>query len=247
MPRLDFLDVSHWQSDRGAIDWSAVRAAGVLGVIIKATEGTSYKDPGYKQNRDGALKAGLKVASYHFLKHGSISDQMDHYLTTVAPKQGERLVIDYEDVTLGYADLRDAVGYLMSFAPLCEIAVYGSAKLTDDVRAAGDKAETDLSGTSAWMARYSSKEPEVATNAWPTWSAWQYSQEGDVGGVTGPVDLNTFNGSRGACAEWIGPPTAKPEPGPEPTPEPVVIVEIEIAAPAGVRVDVRVNGEKVSG
>src|SRR5262245_36630296 len=95
--RLDFLDVSHWQSDRGIIDWPKVKAAGVLGVIIKATEGTSYVDPDYTMNRDGAEKAGLAIATYHFLKHGSIEKQMDFYIGIVTPEFGERLVIDYED------------------------------------------------------------------------------------------------------------------------------------------------------
>ena len=223
-PRLDFVDVSHWQSDRGTIDWAEVAKAGILGVIVKATEGTTYKDPDFPDNYNGAIVADLKVATYHFLKHGSVDAQMDHYLNTVNPAAGERLVIDYEDVNLGYADLKAAVAYLRTHAPHCEISVYGSAKLTDDVRAVGTNAVADMAGTSAWMARYSSSQPAVATNAWPSWAAWQYSQTGSVPGINGDVDLNTFNGSREACAQWIGPPTEEPvEPAPE---APVITVTV---------------------
>jgi lysozyme len=228
MPRLDFIDISHWQSDRGAIDWGEVSQAGVIGAIIKASEGTSYVDPGYVNNAKGALAAGLFVATYHFLKKGNVTSQMGHYLSTVQPNPGERLVIDYEDEKLSYGDLRDAVDYLKRAAPDCHISVYGSAKLRDDVRAAGSQAAIDLADTSLWAARYSSSQPEVATNAWPTWTGWQYSDRGSIPGIDGDVDLNSFNGSRENCAQWIGPPTEVPVVPPEPVPPDVQAVYLSV-------------------
>ena len=57
-------DVSHYQ---GAINWPAVKSAGVGFAIAKATEGASYVDPQFKANWDGMKSAGVRVrGAYHF-------------------------------------------------------------------------------------------------------------------------------------------------------------------------------------
>src|SRR5262245_8156356 len=94
--RLDFIDVSHWQ---GSINFVAVKAAGILGVIMKATEGTTFVDEKYAANRAACETNGLPIATYHFLKHGAVDAQIEHYLATIEDRMvaGERVVIDYED------------------------------------------------------------------------------------------------------------------------------------------------------
>ena len=50
------IDVSHYQ---GAINWTSVRNAGIQFAFIKATEGTSYKDPSFNANYVDAYNAGV--------------------------------------------------------------------------------------------------------------------------------------------------------------------------------------------
>jgi lysozyme len=50
------VDLSHYDP---AHDYDAVKAAGVTGVIYKATQGQTYQDPTYPKQRRAALKAGL--------------------------------------------------------------------------------------------------------------------------------------------------------------------------------------------
>ena len=57
------LDVSNWQGD---IDYAQVKAAGIEVVYIKASEGTTYKDPYFERNYANAKANGLKVGFYHF-------------------------------------------------------------------------------------------------------------------------------------------------------------------------------------
>lgn len=218
--RLDFLDVSHWN---GSIDWERVAAAGVLGAIAKCTDGTSYVDETYQTNRAGALGSGLAFSSYHYLQHGNANRQMEFYLATAIPQAGERVVIDYEesDPAVTIDDLSEAVSAVRLLRPDVEITIYGASKLTEDV-VNGD--HSFLVDTSLWAARYSSNEPVIATDVWSTWSAWQYSDEGKVDGISTPVDLNMFNGPAEACLAWFGPPASMPLPGPQPEPdEPFVI------------------------
>lgn len=237
MPRIDFIDISHHNTVQ---DFSQVKAAGVVGVIAKATEGTTFIDPDYAAYRAAARSSGLKWASYHFLKHGSVEAQMSHYLNVVDPAPGERLVIDYEDVACTADDLRQAVEALQQ-AGRFEITVYGASKLTDDVNRAPTGTKTLLAKTSLWAARYSAKEP-VISPVWPYFSAWQYSDKGSVPGISGACDVNLFNGSPEACAAWFGPAAVTPTP-------PVVedrSVIINIEADEGVAVGVTVNGEVIA-
>jgi GH25 family lysozyme M1 (1,4-beta-N-acetylmuramidase) len=57
------LDVSHYQ---GSIDWAAVKAKGAKFAYIKATEGTSYRDPNFSANYLNAYNQGIIRGAYHF-------------------------------------------------------------------------------------------------------------------------------------------------------------------------------------
>jgi len=203
MPRLDFIDVSHWQEE---VDWAVVadQNPGLLGVIAKCTDGKTYLDPKYKTNRAGALEHGLAFAPYHYLQRGDAAGQMAWFLSQAQLRQGERIVIDYEeqDPAVRMEDLQAAIFKIRSDRPDLQITVYGASKLTDDVNSGGDV--SFLAETSLWAARYSKNQPVIAT-AWPYWSAWQFSADGRVKGIKGDVDLNTFNGSQEACLKWFGP------------------------------------------
>ena len=57
------IDVSKFQ---GTINWTKVaKDSTIKFVYVKATEGTSIRDPYYKTNITKAKKAGLLVGSYH--------------------------------------------------------------------------------------------------------------------------------------------------------------------------------------
>lgn len=240
MPSMYFIDVSHWQ---GTIDFKKVRSAGCLGVIAKATEGVKHEDENYQKYRADALANGLAVASYHYLQHGSCEDQMAWYIARATPRQGERVVIDFEETSPAVTadDLKRSVLWLRENRPDLQLTIYGASMLTDVVNRLNDISW--LAETSLWAARYSSNEPKVA-KAWSTWTAWQYSDEGKIAGIAGDVDLNTFNGSKENCLKWFGPVGQEPAPPPEPEPaKPVVIVNIQ--APTGVEVMIHLNGEVV--
>jgi GH25 family lysozyme M1 (1,4-beta-N-acetylmuramidase) len=56
-------DVSHWQ---GAINWTTVRNQGAQFVYMKATEGTTYRDPNFNSNYPNSYRAGYVRGAYHF-------------------------------------------------------------------------------------------------------------------------------------------------------------------------------------
>lgn len=242
--RLDFIDVSHWQ---GKIDFTQLEKQGVLGVIAKATEGTTVVDKQFVRNRNESFAAELVFASYHYLRTGSIEAQMDHYLRIADPEEGERVVLDFEEEKNGKVtipDLIQAVDTLRHIRDDLQITVYGASFLTDSINAyKGDL--SPLEGTSLWAARYSSSQPVVATKVWPTYSAWQYSDKGKLKGISEAVDLNTFNGSRDNCLKWFGPYHEGDPIVPPVAPPADTVITISIDTPDGVDIHLVVNGELV--
>ena len=50
--------------------FETVKAAGIAGIIHKATQGLSFQDPTYHDRRTQALAAGLLWGAYHFGEGG---------------------------------------------------------------------------------------------------------------------------------------------------------------------------------
>jgi lysozyme len=225
------VDLSHWNSEP---DWEMLKTNGTVGVILKATQGTGYVDNTFTARADKARKAGLMVASYHFLEHGNIQQQMDWYLSKVNPSVGDRLVIDYEEDPSGtdatFDELEEAAEYLMSSGEY-QVAVYGSGHLVSSV---GSKTSSILSKTSLWQARYSSSEPQVPTSIWPRWDLWQYTQEGEPTGCVGLTDCNKWNPDAGNIELWFNFDEGIPDVDPDD--KSTVNVSMDITAPQGTSV-----------
>jgi GH25 family lysozyme M1 (1,4-beta-N-acetylmuramidase) len=75
---LPGLDVSHWQ---GTLNWTSIKNQGAQFAFIKATEGTSYRDPQFSANYTNAYYAGLIRGAYHFAQPASSSGaaQADYF------------------------------------------------------------------------------------------------------------------------------------------------------------------------
>lgn len=233
------IDISHWQ---GFPDFDQVAAAGVIAMIHKATEGTSYVDPNRGINCKNAMDAGIAIATYHWIKPGNAEAQMQFYLDTIDPVEGERVVIDYEEDGCDLDDLHRAVEFLASDPRGLQITVYSGHLLKEQLNGDSDEllaAETDL-----WLAQYTSGTPSWSTGTYPTYTLWQYSENGEIDGINDSyVDLNRFNGSDEELLAWISPSGHAPEP-PEP-PQPETSVQVAITAPQDVQVNVTVNGSSV--
>lgn len=235
------VDLSHWNPEP---NWPKLVEVGILGVILKATEGTTYVDTTYHSRYASAKAAGLAVASYHFLKAGNIDKQMQHFIDTVQPVPGERLCIDHEEkATLN--ELVKAVKYLQDNS-LAEITIYSGHLIKDQL---GNQYNETLAQTSLWIAHYTGAEgPSWPKKTWPAWSLWQFTDKAAVTGISAPVDGNRFNGSAENCLKWFGPRGDNvPVPIPEPKPEPVNnLAIVSIQTPPGVDLQVIVNGKIVS-
>lgn len=244
------IDISHHQ---GNPDFDAVARTGVIAMIHKATQGTGNVDDCRAENIIAATAAGIACCTYHFLEHGNIEEQMQHYLDIIDPVDGERMVIDWEDwpghSIVTAADLLAAVKYLLADPRNLQVTVYGSeSKLIEELSDLDADDVEVLSQTSLWIAHYGVDEPgDWPKDIWPHWTLFQYTDQGEIDGVDGStVDLNRFNGSDENLIKWINP-ADDGEPAPGPEPEPSESVHINIQTSEHVVITVAVNGEIIVG
>jgi lysozyme len=230
------VDLSHHNPEP---DWAALRAAGTVGVIHKATEGASYVDPTLFARASAAMKAGLKWSTYHFLRPGSMDAQMAHYINTIKPVSGERICLDHEDAGVSLGDLVSCVQAILYNRPDLQITIYSGHLLKDQLSDGFN--EMLAENTSLWLAQYTTGVPSWPARTWPQWSLWQYTDSAQVSGISAAVDGNKFNGSSEQCVAWFGPADAQPLP---PEPEGLV-VEQTIIAPPGVTIRLTVEGDVV--
>jgi len=238
------VDLSHHNTVKS---FTSAAADGLIGVIHKATEGASYKDPTYKGRESQARGAGLLWSSYHFMRPGNQRDHFKAYLNFAAPREGERVCLDYEDEKLSLSSLYDAMDYISEVRPDLQMTIYSGHLLKEQL---GSKNDARLAKASLWIAQYTTAgSPSWPTATWPQWTLWQYTdgdnggQPRNVAGIISPIDCNRFNGSRENCIAWLGPAGEVPKPTPEPEPEEISVVRVSYEIPENTQLEITVKGE----
>jgi lysozyme len=196
MPLLDcVIDVSHWNN---VIDFNEVKQSGIVGVILKASQGTAYADPTYHERRQQALDCGLLSGAYHFGEGGNVATQVEHFLSTTDPTATDLLVLDWEPYSQGpimtRAEAEDFVCRVEAQAGRWPGLYSGQSFLYEQLGSGFTAVASPLRHCFLWIARYSSERPVVPV-IWPTFSLWQYTDQGTVPGVDGLVDRNQWNGT----------------------------------------------------
>ncbi len=187
------IDVSHYQA---SVDWGAVASAGAGFAIAKATEGTGTTDAQFANNWAGIQQAGLLRGAYHFF-HASEdgAQQADFFLSVVGTLQPGDLVptLDVEIMdNQSAATVAQAVSDFMNEINAktgVNAMLYTSPGFWAQI---GNPSQ--FSGNPFWVSNYGVSCPGVPS-PWTTWQIWQSSGNGSFGGVSTPVDLDTFNGS----------------------------------------------------
>lgn len=197
------IDLSHFNN---VTDFNAIKADGIVGIIQKATQGTTYVDPTYAERKPQALAAGLWWGAYHFATGDDPIAQAQHFLDTVKPGPTDLLVLDFEQngsgssMTVAQAEqflqyVYSAVGRWPGF--------YSGSYIKQLL---GNGTNAVLQNCWFWLSEYG-PTPKVPAN-WPTWTMWQYT-DGNIGpephsvnGV-GNCDRDQFNGDiQGLSRLW---------------------------------------------
>ncbi|MFN4168681.1 MAG: glycoside hydrolase family 25 protein [Pannonibacter phragmitetus] len=187
------IDVSHYQ---GTVNWAQVAADGIGFTFIKATQGTSYVDPMFQTNWQGAKAAGLKCGPYLFFEpNESFLDQAELFIRQLKTagydsKTDLPPAIDCEETNgvtnteFSYAlsQLLHVLQIFLRVKPL----IYASPGFWSSV------GNPDFSEYPLWVADYTTAPAPTLPPDWTGYAFWQYSQSGTVNGISGAVDLDVM-------------------------------------------------------
>src|SRR5262245_38820369 len=87
------IDLSHHNT---VISFAAIKAAGIEGIVHKASQGLKYADPDYEKRRADAKRYGLLLGAYHFATNANPSEQVVHFLKAAKPDADTLLALDWE-------------------------------------------------------------------------------------------------------------------------------------------------------
>lgn len=188
MPRT-ILDVSRWQ---GRVDWDAVKRSGKIdGVMLRAMgnkNGKPYLDPYFARNYAECARLGIPVGGYYYtcaVTPRQTEEELAALRAALADKNFQLpLAIDVEDPrlrSLAPAKLSALVARAADRIETWNLyaMVYTYTNFADTALAAQPLAPYDL-----WLADYRGKRPARRHGM------WQYTAEGTVPGISGPVDLS---------------------------------------------------------
>lgn len=204
------LDVSSWQ---GSVNWTDVKNKGARFAYVKATEGTSYRNPYFGAQYGGATSAGLFRGAYHFAAP-SVSDgatQAQFFVNNGGGWSADGVTmpptLDIEDNPYGGTDkcygmtpsqlttwVRDFTSTLYRLTNKQAMIYTGYWFWRDCLGNTSEFSSTNP----LWLASYYTSSPAVP-GGWSSYTIWQYANDyanaGQTVKATFPGDQNVFNGN----------------------------------------------------
>ncbi|WP_373398741.1 glycoside hydrolase family 25 protein [Algoriphagus halophilus] len=189
------IDVSHFQGD---VNWPKVKDAKITFVYDKASEGKSFKDPDYAENKIGAHQNGIAHGSYHFFTSDADAiEQANLFISIIDYGPGDMPpVLDLEqggikgeiNPTTFQSEVLKWLNHVESKLGVKPIIytnhVFGDRYLTHE----------DFSNYHLWIAEYGVQQPTIP-KTWSDrgWLIWQRSERGTIEGAIGQVDHDLYN------------------------------------------------------
>ena len=164
------IDISH---NNATVDLAAAQQAGILGVIHKATQGTTFTDSMYADRLQQAQQAGLLWGAYHFGNGDDGVSQAQFFIDTVQPSTETILVLDFESnragSTMSVQEARDFVTHVQAQTGIWP-GLYGGSYLKEQL---DSQADPILQNCWLWLAQYG--PTAVLPPGWDHWTLWQYT------------------------------------------------------------------------
>ncbi len=195
-PKGDYLygiDVSEYQ---GVIKWEKIADSNekqkVDFVMIRSTAGKNHRDRFFTSNWRDSKKTELIRGAYHYFRPNENSlEQAEFYIKNVKLKPGDLPpILDIEELSdvqsensliLGLKLWLDKVEEHYGIKPILYSGAYFYNKYL----------KKDFSDYTLWVANYNPVNIPINNT---DWLFWQYSDEGNIAGIKGPVDLDVFKG-----------------------------------------------------
>ena len=183
------IDVSHWE---GSINWALVKPQ-ISFAILKCTEGTTYKDSRYRENKTGCVNNGIPHGVYHFFRSNiDGAAQAQYFYDFAADRDLKVWAVDVEannggDIRGNLKSMLDRLEQLTGVIPFIYTAKYFWNYNIG--------AQPWASRCQLWVANYEVSTPALPAG-WTSWVFWQYSEKGNVNGIIGWCDMDKFDGTQ---------------------------------------------------
>ncbi|MEV4638041.1 GH25 family lysozyme [Actinoplanes sp. NPDC049548] len=193
------VDVSSYQA---GFDWTGATANGISFAYVKATEGTTYRNPRFAEQYNGSYRAGMIRGSYHYARpdRAGGAAQAEFFVANGGgwSRDGRTLpgALDLESsggVDFCYGKTQDGMrawihDFVNRYRELTGrwAVIYTRATWWNPCTG-GDS--SIAANSPLWLA-HPGAAPGPVPAGWPTYSFWQR-------GLWNGVDLNTWNGSAG--------------------------------------------------
>ncbi len=192
------FDVSNWQ---GTVDWAGAYAKGARFAYIKATEGTTYKDPNFNANYPDSFYAGFIRGAYHFATPDTSTGkaQADYFVAHGGgwSKDGQTLppMLDIEYNPYGASCYGLSQSGMRTWITSFADEVYAKTGRWATIYTTTGWWTTCTGNTTIYAAQHPLFVAKYASSAgtlpagWPYYTFWQHADSG-----TFPGDQDYFNG-----------------------------------------------------
>ncbi len=196
------IDIS---AHNGDIDFHKVAADGISFVIVKATEGGTFKDRKFIDNIRKAREAGLKVGAYHFFRFDTPGYMQGlNFLNSLASRDLDLpLIIDIEEWANPNSQPTQMVLNRLS-EMIDHLENHGhKVMLYTNKNGFARFVRGRLEGYPLWICSLVDEPEEI------DWVLWQGTHNGRVNGINHPVDINAFAGTADEWAAFLDDPTGR--------------------------------------
>lgn len=204
MINLLVIDMSHYDMP---VDYPQIKAAGIAGIIYKCSQGTSYVDPTYTEQRSAALGMGFLWGAFHFGDNTNVAAQVNNFLSHAQLTPKDLFCLDYEDYPESQMTIQQTIDWTTQveghLGRPTQGIIYSGDTIKDTIRT---QDYAFWGARRLWLAQYgpSPSFPQPWSSAW----LWQYT-DGTVGPAprtvngVGQVDCNSYSGSSTQLSgEW---------------------------------------------
>lgn len=188
---LEGVDVSVYQ---GKIDFAAVKESGIQVMYIRSSYGWRGVDRWFVQNWTEARDAGIPFGLYHYMNAtdpAGARREAEHFAQLIAEVDYQcRPVLDFE----GHRELsaEEATAAVLAFLERVEELTGHRPMIYADHSTASTQLGAAVAEYPLWLAQWGVTKPNLGGTHWTQWAGWQYSNQGQVSGISGRVDRDRF-------------------------------------------------------
>ncbi|WP_271808494.1 GH25 family lysozyme [Clostridium beijerinckii] len=181
------IDISN---NNASIDFDKVAEDNIEYVYMKATEGKTFQDSRLEGFYNSCKSNSLKVGAYHFLVSTSSPEaQAENFYGMV--KGYEWDMIPMLDIESEFDELCDyIINFVNAFKELSslQLGIYSYTGFLSNI----EEIKSTIRDYPFWEANYNNDPWNLPSNFFTNRIGHQYTENGDISGVSGKCDVNLF-------------------------------------------------------